>query len=112
MSLPKPCTCQTVPQADCPHHGRDAKGSFAAPPLLGESVASLLKSAEAWAAEGLRESKLAGDAVRNQNHCTAENHRKNAALAFECELNLRKLTISPNDQALPHGGAERTPNAK
>lgn len=63
---------------------------------LGESVASLLKSAEAWAAEGLRESKLAGDAARNQNHCTAENHRKNAALAFECELNLRKLTISPN----------------
>jgi hypothetical protein len=64
---------------------------------LGESLASLLKSAEAWAAEGLRESKLAGDAVRNQNHCTAENHRKNAALAFECELNLRKLTIPPND---------------
>lgn len=57
---------------------------------------SLLKSAEAWAAEGLKELKIAGDAVRIQNHNTAENHRKNALMAFECELNLRKLAIHPS----------------
>lgn len=58
---------------------------------------SLLKSAEAWAGEGLKELKLAGDAVRIQNHNTAENHRKNAAQAFECEISLRKLSILPEE---------------
>lgn len=32
MSLPKICTCQTVPAADCPFHHQDACGSLAAMP--------------------------------------------------------------------------------
>ncbi len=55
---------------------------------------SLLKSAEAWAAEALKEAKLASEAVRNGSHLTAENHRKNAALAFNHEFKLRQLLES------------------
>jgi hypothetical protein len=32
MSLPKICTCPTVPSADCPFHHQDACGSLAAMP--------------------------------------------------------------------------------
>ena len=32
MSLPKICTCPTVPAADCPFHHQDACGSLAAMP--------------------------------------------------------------------------------
>jgi len=32
MSLPKICTCPTVPIADCPYHHQDACGSLAAMP--------------------------------------------------------------------------------
>ena len=32
MSLPKICTCPTVPSADCPFHHQEARGSLAAMP--------------------------------------------------------------------------------
>ena len=35
MSLPKICTCPTVPAADCPFHHQDACGSLAAMPCSG-----------------------------------------------------------------------------
>lgn len=64
------------------------------------ALASLLKSAEAWAAEGLKEFRLASVAVAEQRHHTAENHRKNAALANAQELALRRLILLP-DPVLP-----------
>jgi hypothetical protein len=36
MSLPKICTCPTVPAADCPFHHQDACGSLAAMPCSAE----------------------------------------------------------------------------
>jgi len=39
MSLPKICTCPTVPAADCPFHHQDACGSLAAMPCSALALA-------------------------------------------------------------------------
>ena len=41
MSLPRICTCPTVPAADCPFHHQDARGSLAAMPCSAITQAQL-----------------------------------------------------------------------
>ena len=57
MSLPKICTCPTVPAADCPFHYQQACGSLAAMPCCASSDSPTL----AEMAEALRKAVLWGE---------------------------------------------------
>lgn len=62
-------------------------------PTRGASLAAAdgyaARSADEWGAIGKRAMKQAEDAVTAQCYLMAEQHRKNAALAFDCERQLR-----------------------